>query len=151
VFVSEQVPSPQEARDALAEASSQATRVRESDHQFRWILVGIATAYLLVGAVVSASPSHRGGNFAALAFLAIMLGGLVGGIVLISRIRAYSRVGVLWFAGACAAFNIWNAIVCGGSILTGWWGPNQPSYHFGVSAAVCVIPLFVAAWLIGRR
>lgn len=144
-------PTPQEARAALAEASNQATRVRESDHQFRWILLGLAAAYLLVGGVVSASPSHRGGSFAGLAFLVIMLGSLVGGILFISRIRAYSRAGILWFAVAGGAFNVWNAIVCAVSILTGWWGPNQPSYHFGVSAAVCVIPLLIAAWLIGRR
>jgi hypothetical protein len=149
--VTENLPSHQEARAALAEASIQATRVRESDHQFRWVLLGIAVAYLLVGAVVSASPSHQGGKFAGLAFLVIMLTGLVGAIVLISRIRAYSRAGLLWFAWACAAFNLWNAVVCGVSLLTGWWGPNQPSYHFGISATACVIPLLVAAWLIGRR
>jgi len=149
--VIENLPSQQEAQAALAEAGIQATRVRESDHQLRWILLGIAVLYLVVGAVVSASSPHRGGSFAGLAFLVIMLSGLVGGIVLITRIRAYSRAGLLWFTWACAAFNLWNATVCGVSLLTGWWGPNQPSYHFGVSAAACVIPLVAAAWLIGRR
>jgi hypothetical protein len=145
------VPSQEEARAALAEAGIQATRVRASDHQFRWILLGIAAAYLLVGAVISVSSPVRGGSFAGVAFLVIMLSGLVGGILLIIRIRAYSRAALLWFTWACAAFNLWNAAVCGVSLLTGWWGPNQPNYHFGVSAAACVIPLVVAAWLIGRR
>jgi len=71
--------------------------------------------------------------------------------MMITRLRAYSRVGVLWFTVATAAFTWWNAIVCGVSIATGWWGSQQPSYHFGVSVLVGVIPLFVAAWLIGRR
>jgi hypothetical protein len=149
--VTENLPSPQEARVALAEASSQATRVRESDQQFRWVLLGLALAYLLLGAVVSASPTRGGATFAALAFVIIIAAGLVGTIVVIARIRAYSRAGLRWFTVACAAFSLWNAVVCGVSLVTGWWSANQPSYHFGVSAVACVIPLVVAAWLLGRR
>jgi hypothetical protein len=37
------------------------------------------------------------------------------------------------------------------SIASGWWGPPQPGVHFGGSVVVAVIPLLVAAWLIGRR
>lgn len=50
-----------------------------------------------------------------------------------------------------SVFNLWNASVTGVSIGTRWWASTQPSYHFGVSEMVGVIPLLVAAWLIGRR
>jgi len=52
---------------------------------------------------------------------------------------------------AVAAFNIWNATVAGISIAMGYWASTQPTYHFGVSVLVAVIPLIVAAYLIGRR
>ncbi len=147
----ESSPTPQEAQAALAEASAKAARVRRADRRFRWILLSIAAIYLVVAAVMSASPWRRGGTSPGLAVSVIVIVGLVGTILLITTIRAYSRAGVVWFTFAAAAFTWWNAIVSFVSIATGWWGPQQPSYHFGVSALVGVIPLVVAAWLIGRR
>ena len=94
---------------------------------------------------------RRGGPIAGIAILAIVIVG-VGAIVFVGvRIRAYSRPGILLYFGGIAAFNIWNAAVTGVSINTLWWAPPQPSYHFGLSALVGVIPLLVAAWLILRR
>lgn len=143
-------PTPQEARASLAEARSQAAQVRRADHRFRWILLDIVAVYLLAAGIVSVSR-RPGPSFGGLIVLVIVIGGLVGAGLLIWWIRAYSNAGMRWFTGACAAFSLWNAGVCGVSILTGWWGTHQPNYHFGVSAIVAVIPLIAAAWLVGRR
>jgi len=53
--------------------------------------------------------------------------------------------------GSVVAFLVWNGAVIWLSIASAWWGPHQPGIHFGGSVVVAVIPLFVAAWLIGRR
>ena len=151
-LVSESAPTPREAQAALAEASSLAARVRRSDHQLGWMLAGVAAVWLAAAGVISTSPTlRRGGPIAGIAILAIVIVG-VGAIVFVGvRIRAYSRPGILLYLGGIAAFNIWNAAVTGVSINTLWWAPPQPSYHFGLSALVGVIPLLVAAWLILRR
>ena len=150
--VSEPAPTAREAQAALVEASTQAARVRRADHQLAWMLLGIAAVYLAAAGVISTLPDpRRGGPVAGLAILAILICGLVGIIFVGVRIRAYSRTGILLYFGGVAAFNIWNAIVTGTSILTRWWALGQPSYHFGISALAGVIPLLVAAWLIGRR
>ena len=143
-------PTPQEARAALAEAGSQAARVRRADHRIRWILLFIVAVYLVAAAIISAT-SRPGPSYGWLVALVLIVGGLVGTGLLIWWIRVYSRAGILWFVGAAAAFTWWNAIVGGVSMATGWWGPHQPTYHFGVSAVAAVIPLVVAAWLVGRR
>jgi hypothetical protein len=150
--MSETVPTPHQAQAALTEANSQAAHVRSSDHQLAWMLLGVAAAYLATGGVISTLPSlRRGGPVAGLAILAILTIGVVGLIFVGLRIRAYSRAGVLLYFGGIAVFNIWNAIVTGVSILTGWWALTQPSYHFGISEVVGAVPLLIAAWLIGRR
>jgi hypothetical protein len=150
--MSETVPTPHQAQAALTEANSQAAHVRSSDHQLAWMLLGVAAAYLATGGVISTLPSlRRGGPVAGLAILAILTIGVVGLIFVGLRIRAYSRAGVLLYFGGIAVFNIWNAIVTGVSILTGWWALTQPSYHFAISEVVGAVPLLVAAWLIGRR
>jgi uncharacterized membrane protein len=143
-------PSAEEAQAAIALANSQAARVRRSDRQFRWILLAIAVMYLAVGAVMSVSP-HHGSNPAGLAVVLVM-GVVVAAIVVVAlRIRAYSRVGILWFTLTASAFTVWNATVTSASLLTHFWAAGQPSYHFGLSVLVGVIPLVVGAWLIGRR
>jgi hypothetical protein len=150
--VSDSAPTAHEAEAALTEANRQAARVRRADHQLEWILLGIAAVYLAAGGVVSTLPDpRRGGPVAGLAILAILIVGSVGLIFIGLRIRAYSRTGILLYFGGIAVFNLWNAIVSGVSIGTRWWASTQPSYHFGVSEMVGVIPLLVAAWLIGRR
>jgi hypothetical protein len=150
--MSEPAPTPQEARAALSEANSQAVRVRHADHQLAWMLLGIAATYLAVGALIGTLPDlRRAGPVVGLAILAIVIVGVVGLIVVGLRIRAYSRPGFLLYFGGVIACNLWNGAVSTVSMVTRWWAPPQPSYHFGLSLAVGVIPLFVAAWLIWRR
>jgi hypothetical protein len=137
---------------ALAEAGSQAARVRQAGRQFGWVLLGIAAMYLAVAGIMSTLPDpRRGGPVVGLALLVLLFGGLVPLIWILYRIRAYSRTGVVWYFAGIAAFNLWNGLVVGVSIGTRWWAATQPAYHFGLSAIVGVIPLLVAAWLIGRR
>ena len=150
--VSEQPPTPREAEAYLAEANSQAMRVRHADHQLGWMLMGIAAIYLAVGAVVSTLPDlRRGGPVVSLAILAIVIVGLGGFIYVGLRIRAYSRAAILLYFAGVIAFNLWNGAVSSVSIITRWWAPPQPSYHFGLGAVIAVIPLLVAVWLIWRR
>jgi hypothetical protein len=150
--MSELVPTPREAQAALVEANSQAVRVRHSDHQLGWILLGVAAVYLAAAAVISnVADPRRGGPVAGTAIVAILVVGLVGLVFVFLRIRAYSRTGILLYFGGIAAFNLWNAAVTGVSIGLRYWASAQPSYHFGVSVAVGSIPLLVAAWLILRR
>ena len=152
LLVSESAPTPHEAQAALAEANSQAVRVRHADHQLGWIVLGIAAMYLAVGALMSTlQDPRRGGPVIGSAILAIMVVGLVGLVIVFLRIRAYSRTGILLYFGGIGAFGLWNGIVVGVSITTRWWALTQPSYHFGVSVVVAVIPLLVAGWLILRR
>jgi cell division protein FtsW (lipid II flippase) len=151
-LVSESVPTPDEARSALAKADGQAIRVRRADRQLAWMLLGIAAIYLAVGAVISTlQDPRRGGPVVGLAIVTIVIVGAVGFIFVGLRIRAYSRGAILLYFGGVIAFNFWNGFVSGVSIVTRWWASTEPGYHFGLSAAVAVIPLLVAAWLIWRR
>jgi hypothetical protein len=148
----ESTPTPLEARAALAEANSHAVRVRHADHQLGWIVLGIAAAYLAVGALMSTLPDpRRAGPVVGPAILGVMVVGLVGLVIVFLRIRAFSRTGILLYFGGIGAFGLWNGIVVGVSTATRWWALTQPSYHFGVSVVVAVIPLLVAGWLILRR
>lgn len=139
-----------DARAKLQEAGLRAAVIRRSDKQFRRILLAIAAIYLMAAAAVALFPSG-GSPLGLVAFIVIVFGGLAGSLLLLWRIRAYSRTGVWKFTVSAAAFTWWNAAVAGVSIATGWWAPHQPATHFSVSAVVAVIPLLVAAWLIGRR
>jgi hypothetical protein len=150
--MSESSPTPIEAQAALAEANSKAVRVRHADHQLGWIVLGIAAAYLTVGALMSTLPDpRRAGPVVGLAILAVMVVGLVGLVIVLLRIRAFSRPGILLYFGGVGVFGLWNGIVVGVSIATRWWALTQPSYHFGISAAVATVPLLVVGWLIVRR
>lgn len=141
--------TPEEARAALADAGNQATGVRRTDKQYRPILLGIAAIYLGCALLVSLFP-HGGSPLAGIALLVIFVGGLVGTLFLLLRIRAYSRRGIRWFTWSAFGFTFWNAAVVGVSIAFHWWGRNQPGIHFFVSATIAVLPLLVAAWLVGR-
>lgn len=125
--------------------------MRRADHQFRWLLLGLAAAYVGGSAILSLAPRPGGSTAVWIALLVFLSVWMVAFVVLGLRIRAYSRTGFLSFLGAVAVFMIWNAIVNGVSLRSGWWSPLEPSYHLVVSEAVGVIPLIVAAWLIGRR
>ena len=141
-------PTQQQARGALTEAANQASRIRGSDRQFRTVLIGIAAIYLMLGILVGLPREWRSG-FEGIAVLVIFLGGMAGSLLLIWRIRAYSRIAMRRFILSCAAFTLWNVIVAQVSVATGWWARNQPSSHFTVSAVVASVPLLVAAWMMG--
>jgi hypothetical protein len=150
--VSDSAPTPREAQAALAEAVSQAARVRRADHQLGWIVLGIAAMYLVVGFLMSTLPDpRRAGSVIGPAILAVMVVGLVGLVFVGLRIRAFSRAGILLYFGGVGAFGLWNGIIVGVSIATRWWASTQPGYHFGITAAAATIPLLVAGWLILRR
>jgi hypothetical protein len=143
-------PSPDDARASLREADSRASTVRRADSQFRPILLLITAMYLVIAALVSANP--RGGNvLLGDGVIATFLVGTIGGLYLTWRMRAWSRTGIGWFVGSVVAFLVWNGAVIWVSVATGWWGVHSPGIHFGGSAVVAVIPLVVAAWLLGRR
>ena len=141
-------PNPKQARNARTEAASQAARIRGSALHFRTVLLGIAAIYVVLGILVGVPREWRSG-FEGIAVLVIFLGGMAGSLLLIWRIRDYSRIARRRFILSCAAFTLWNVIVAEVSVATGWWARNQPSSHFTVSAVVAAIPLLVAAWIMG--
>jgi hypothetical protein len=142
-------PTPEEARAALAEAAGRAVGVRRSDGQFRLTLLALAATYLAIAVVAGLHP--RGGPLAGPPILAIYAVGVALVVVLFRRVRAYTKKGVLRFSLYGFGFTIWNSAVIGLSLASGWLGPNQPGWHFTVSAAVASIPFFVAAWLLAPR
>jgi hypothetical protein len=105
--------------------------------------------YLALGVVVGTSP--HGGPPASFAVLGIFAAGIVLAVLVFRHIRAWSKAGVRRFALGCSAFTLWNVAVLALSQTSGWWGPNQPSWHFTLSAAVASIPLVVAGWLLAPR
>lgn len=142
-------PTQQQALAALTEAAGAAARMRRTDRQFGAILLAIAAAYLAIGVLVGLAPADPRIGFVAVPL--ILLAALGGGVILLWRIRAYSRTGVLRFTVSCAAFTFWNAIVAGVSSASHWWASDQPASHFTVSAMVTAIPLLVAARLVARK
>jgi len=143
-------PTPQDARAALDEANSRAATVRRADSQLRLILWILAALYLATRALLSSNP-RQGSVLIGDALIVIFLGGLAGTVYVMWRIRAWSRMGIVWLLGSVAVFLLWNGAVIWVSIATGWWGPHQPGIHFGGSVVVADIPLLLAGWLVGRR
>ena len=148
--VTDTSPTPQDARASLDEATSRAAEVRHSERQWRPALLVVGALYLAVGVLLSGNP-RQGSVWISSALAIIFLGGSAAAIYLAWRVRAWSRTGILWLMGSVVAFLVWNGAVIWLSIASGWWGPHQPGIHFGGTVVVAVIPLFVAAWLIGRR
>jgi hypothetical protein len=148
--VVENAPTPEEARAALAEANKQATLVRRADREFRWILLIIAATYSAIALILSLSP-HHGSTFSGIAIAGLFAAALIGLVWRGLRLRAFSRAGFLGYMFAMVAFNLWNALAVGVSIATRYWASTQPSYHFGVTALIGMIPLIAAALIIGRR
>ena len=148
--MSEPAPTAQEARAALAEATTRATSVHRADRQFQLITLCLAACWLAFGVIVSLSPDRN----SVLVWAGVLVAAIVGpgGVIWLGlRIRAYSRGRMLLFFGGFVVFQAWLGIVAGVSIGTRWWASTQPSYHFGVTIAIGVIPLLVLAWLLGRR
>ncbi len=140
----------EQARAALQEAGMRAAQVLRNDRQLAWMLFVVAAVYLGAGAVMSFSP-HHGRTYAGVTVVLMLAAAIVAGVVIGIRIHAYSRTGMLWYFSSIIAFNLLNAAVASVSILTRFWAADQPSYHFGLSVLVGVIPLVLGAWLIGRR
>ena len=147
--MSDTTPTPEQARAALAEAEGRALGVRRSDGEFRFILLALVVIYVAIGVVIGLHP--RGGPFAGPVVLAIFVAGAALTAVLFRRVRAYSKPGILRFSLYLSGFGIWNAAVISVSFVSGWFGPNQPGWHFTVSAAVASLPLLLAAWLLAPR
>lgn len=139
-------PTPEEAARALTEAGFRDAQVRKADAQLGWMLAILAAAALVVGVLMSLAPHVVGP-----AVVAIYLGAIASVIVVLLRIRAYSRAGLLLFSLAAVTFTTWNALVSGVSVATRWWAPDAPSFHIGVSEAIGVLPLLVGIFLLARR
>ena len=110
----------------------------------------LAACWLAFGVVVSLVPDRK----SPLVLVAVLVAATVGPGALVwlgLRIRAYSRARMLLFFGGFVVFQVWLGIVAGVSIGTRYWASTEPSYHFGVTIAIGVIPLLVLAWLLGRR
>ena len=148
--MTEAQPTRQDAAAALAEVGIRAQQVRQADSHLRWMLLALLAAYLVVAVLMSLSP-HHGSTFVAVGIMATLVAAVAFAVVVGVRIRAYSRDGIRLYFGTIIAFNLWNAIVTSASIATRFWGTDQPSYHFGISEAVGVVPLVIGAWLLGRR
>ena len=145
-----QLLTAQQARAALDEADLRAAQVRRKDRQLCWMLLVVVAVYLGAGAVMSLSP-HLGTTYGGVAVL-MMLAAAIGAAVVIGlRIRAYSRAGIIWYFSAIIAFNLWNAAVAGVSVGTRFWALGQPTYHFGISVTVAIIPLLIGAVALARR
>jgi hypothetical protein len=143
VCMSDVAPTPGQAQAALAEAATQAARVRTADKGLRLILLVLAATY--VGAVSALVFVHG-----ALAFPLVFCAGSLGCVVIFARMRVFSRRGKRRFAAASLVFAFWNTVVAGASVMLGWYAPGSPPWHFAASAAVAALPLLGAAALIGR-
>jgi hypothetical protein len=143
-------PTPDDARASLNEAESRAAAIRRADRKLRSLLLLVAGMYLASAALLSVNP-RQGNLWISYALLVILVGGLAAALYLNWRIRVWSRLGAVWLLASVAVFLLWEGAVIWVSIATGWWGPHQPGIHFGGSVVMAVIPLLVAAWLIGRR
>ena len=144
-YMSDVTPTPQQARATLAEAATRSAQVRKADKPLRLILLVIAATYLLIGAVFALPLLHKGQIV-----LVILGAGLASAIGLLTRVRAYSRIGSRRLLAAICVFSLWNGAVVSASVMLGWWAPGSPPWHFTVSAAVAALPLLAVTALVGR-
>jgi hypothetical protein len=140
----------EQARAALDEADARSAQVRLHDRHLSWMLFVVAAAYLAAGAAISVSP-HHGTTYAGVAVVTMLAAAIVAAVLIGLHIRAYSRPGIVSYFLTIIVFNLWNALIAGASIATRFWAMGQPSYHFGISVVVAVIPLVIGAWVIWRR
>lgn len=140
-------PNQRQAVQTLAEAAGHTATVRRADRPLAVALLILALVYLLVGMIGLLGPGPGSG----LAFIAVFAIGLVSVVIVLSRVRASSRIGSRLYGGGIAIFLLWNAAVILGSSQLGWWAPQTPGWHFLVSAAVAALPLLVVAAVLLRR
>lgn len=148
--MTENPPNREDALAALAEAGIRTSQVRQADSQLRWMLLALLALDLGVAVLMSLSP-HRGSTFAAVGVISLFVTAIVLVVIVGLRIRAYSRYGIRVYFGTIIAFNLYNAFITSASIATRFWAPGQPTFHFGMSEAVGVIPLLIGVWLMGRK
>ncbi len=148
--VAEPQLTAEQARAALDEAGMRAAQVHRNDRQLCWMLLLVAAAYLGAGVVMSLSP-REGRSFAGPAVVVMLAAAIVAAVVIGLRIRAYGRASMIMYFVSIIAFNLWNSAIVSASIATRFWASGQPSYHFGLSVMVAIIPLLIGALLIGRR
>jgi hypothetical protein len=148
--VNEAGPTPEQARAAVAEADSRAVGVRRSDAQLRNIVLTLAAMYLAMG-VAMGFLSRGGSPVPFLVVLSISTAGVALILVLVHRVRAYTRPGFRRFAFYAGGFAIWSLTVLEVGIFGGWFGGTSPAWHFTVAAAVGSIPLLVGGLLLTLR
>ena len=139
---SEQI-TPEQARAALAVADRRASQMRAADVQLAWILSLFVVGVLVIAGLMSVA-FHNAGP----AVLGTYVLGTALVVVVLVRIRAYSRRGLQIFALSASTFAVWNALAAGVSVATRWWAPSAPDFHFGVTEAVAILPLLIGIWLL---
>jgi hypothetical protein len=115
---------------------------------FSAILLAIVATYLLLGLLVVFVP-HRGLLLAAIVFTILWVASFVTSAILLRRYPIHSA-GYRHFILSIGAFTYWNVFVIIVSLLTGWWSPHVPYYHFTLSVAIAALPLLLPAWFIAR-
>ena len=145
--VSDSLPTPEEARSALAEAESRAAEVRRSDTDTRLLLLAIAAMYLSLG--IPAAFLVRGGSDLPLLGMLGITGAWIGAlVVLVGRIRAYSRPAGRRYALYGWLFGAWNVAVLLVCIFGGWFSPLSPAWHFTATFGVISMPPLLAGLLL---
>jgi len=133
--VGNDTPTPKEARSALAEANSRAAKVRPFDADARLLLLAIAAMYLSLG--LPAAFLVRGGSGLPLLVMLVIAGLWTAVlVVLVGRIRAYSRPVGRRYALYGWLFGAWNVAVLLVCVFGGWFGPLSPAWHFTGAAGV---------------
>ena len=141
------IPTRQEARASLAEATARAARIHRADTPPVASLLAQAAMMLAAGAVLGLLPRSTGQ-----ATLLLLIGclGLAGMLTALARLRASSRAGNRWFNATTIISSLWTSFVIATSVSLHWWSRSQP-WHFTVSMAAMALPQLIAATLIRRR
>jgi hypothetical protein len=124
--------------------------VRGGDRRFRPILLVLSAAVVAVGVLLGFSP--RGGwRYEGVVLLAVYVVAIVATAALLHRGGVRGRGAVTRFNLAVAVYSLWNGVVVGASVASGWWAAGQPGFHATVTFAVSALPLAVAAWIMPAK
>jgi hypothetical protein len=145
--VNDSTSTPEEARAALAEAEDRAAEVRRSDADTRLVLLAIAAMYLSEG-IPPAFLVRGGSELPLLVMLAISGTWIAVLVVLVGRIRAYSRPTGRRYALYGWLFGGWNVAVIMVCIFGGWFSPLSPAWHFTAALSVISLPPLLAGFLL---